>query len=31
MKITDAARKELLPILAQNEGKWLRISVEGFG
>jgi len=31
MKITEAARKELQPILAENAGKMLRIAVEGFG
>lgn len=31
MKITDEAREQLQPILAENNGKLLRIAVEGFG
>ncbi len=31
MKITDAARKELLALLQKNSGKLLRIAVQGFG
>jgi len=31
MTITDAARNALQPILAEQTGKMLRISVEGLG
>lgn len=31
MKITDAARDALQPILAEQEGKMLRVSIEGLG
>ena len=31
MKITDAAKAALEPILAQNPGKMLRVVFEGFG
>ncbi len=31
MKITDAAKKMILPILDQNPGKTLRVVFEGFG
>ena len=31
MKITDAAKTALEPILAQNPGKLLRVVFEGFG
>ena len=31
MKITDAARDALQPILAEQEGKMLRIAIEGLG
>ena len=31
MKITDAARTALGPILAENPGKMLRVVFEGFG
>lgn len=31
MKITDAAKAALEPILSQNPGKMLRVVFEGFG
>jgi hypothetical protein len=31
MKITDAAKEMILPILEQNPGKSLRVVFEGFG
>jgi hypothetical protein len=31
MKVSDAAKAALEPILAQNPGKLLRIVFEGFG
>jgi hypothetical protein len=31
MQITDAAREKILPVLAQNPGKSLRVVFEGFG
>jgi len=31
MKITDAARTALEPILSENPGKMLRVVFEGFG
>jgi hypothetical protein len=31
MKISDAAKAALEPILAQNPGKMLRVVFEGFG
>lgn len=31
MKITDAARDALQPLLSEQEGKMLRIAIEGFG
>jgi hypothetical protein len=31
MKITDAAKTALEPILGQNPGKLLRVIFEGFG
>jgi len=31
MTITDTAKTALLPILADNPGKLLRIAFEGFG
>ena len=31
MKITDAAKKMIIPVLAENPGKSLRVVFEGFG
>jgi|GEM_PF-7077939 len=31
MKITEAARLALEPVLAKNRGKMIRIAVQGFG
>lgn len=31
MKITDAAKEMIQPVLAQNPGKFLRVVFEGFG
>jgi len=31
MKITEAAKTALIPILQENPGKHLRIAFEGFG
>lgn len=31
MEITDAAKEMILPILAENPGKHLRVVFEGFG